>query len=183
LIRNAYSSRILSENCAEVFFINIILLEPEIPQNTGAVARTCACTGSTLHLIEPFGFDISESAVKRAGLDYWHLVNLKVYKNIEQYFDLNGDKKLYFASTKAPHSYTEASYDEDVSIMFGKETKGLPETLLEKYYDSCIRIPMLTEARSLNLSNSVAVIIYEALRQNNFKNLKKFGSMKMEGRL
>lgn len=163
--------------------INIILLEPEIPQNTGAIARTCACTGSTLHLIEPLGFDISESSVKRAGLDYWHLVRLKVYKNIEQYFEINGDKNLYFASTKAPNSYTDVSYNEDVSIMFGKETKGLPKAILEKYFDSSIRIPMLTEARSLNLSNSVAVIIYEALRQNNFINLKKFGSMKIEVRL
>lgn len=160
--------------------INIVLLEPEIPQNTGAIARTCACTGSVLHLIEPLGFDISESAVKRAGLDYWHLLELKVYKNLEQYFEVNGSENMYFASTKAPKSYTAVSYNENTSIMFGKETRGLPEALLEKHLDSCIRIPMLAQTRSLNLSNSVAVIIYEALRQNNFIHLKKFGSMKME---
>lgn len=166
-----------------MFFINIVLLEPEIPQNTGAIARTCACTGSVLHLIEPLGFDISESSVKRAGLDYWHLVDVRVYKNLDKYFEENGDKNLFFSSTKAPRAYTEVSFDKDVSIMFGKETKGLPKALLDKYYGSCIRIPMLREARSLNLSNSVAIIIYEALRQNDFANLKKIGLMKTEERV
>lgn len=165
-----------------MIIINIVLLEPEIPQNTGAIARTCACTGSTLHLIEPLGFDISDSAVKRAGLDYWRFVDIKVYKNIDQYFEINGDKNIYFASTKASNVYNDVCYSENASIMFGKETKGLPKALLEKYSKFCIRIPMLEETRSLNLSNSVAIIIYEALRQNNFMNLKKFGLMKTEVR-
>lgn len=157
---------------------NIILVEPEIPFNTGAVARTCACTGSRLHLIKPLGFDISDSAVKRAGLDYWPLVDIRVYEDLEEYFLKNGDSGLWLATTKAPRSYDDCDFSGEVSLMFGKETAGLPEGLREKYRDRCIRIPMVGDARSLNLSNSVAILVYEALRQQKFPGLKDFGLMK-----
>ncbi|MBR4952937.1 MAG: tRNA (cytidine(34)-2'-O)-methyltransferase, partial [Oscillospiraceae bacterium] len=143
--------------------IDIILLEPEIPQNTGNIARTCAATGARLHLIKPLGFDISDRAVKRAGLDYWHLVELHVYENIDEFFAKNGDDNLWLLTTKAPRSYAEADFSCDVKLMFGKETAGLPEWLREKYRDRCIRIPMREEARSLNLGNSAAIVCYEAL--------------------
>ncbi len=158
--------------------LNIILLEPEIPHNTGAIARTCAATGARLHLIKPLGFDISDKAVKRSGLDYWWLVDINVYENIDEYFEKNGDSNLWLATTKAPRAYSDADFSsEDVSIMFGKETAGLPEWLREKYSDRCIRIPMISEARSLNLSNSAAILAYEALRQQGFKGLLGYGSM------
>lgn len=145
--------------------LDIVLVEPEIPHNTGAIARTCACTGARLHLIKPLGFDISDKAVKRCGLDYWYLVDISVYENLDEYFSKNGDNNLYLATTKAPRAYHEAKFGADAVLMFGKETAGLPEWLREKYHDRCIRIPMINEARSLNLSNSVAVLAYEALRQ------------------
>jgi tRNA (cytidine/uridine-2'-O-)-methyltransferase len=158
--------------------LNIVLLEPEIPHNTGAIARTCAATGARLHLIKPLGFDISDKAVKRCGLDYWHLVDISVYENIDEYFDINGDGNLWLATTKAPRDYSQADFStETVSIMLGKETAGLPEALRMKYYDRCIRIPMVSEARSLNLSNSAAILAYEALRQQGFPGLKGIGSM------
>jgi tRNA (cytidine/uridine-2'-O-)-methyltransferase len=158
--------------------LNIVLLEPEIPHNTGAIARTCAATGARLHLIKPLGFDISDKAVKRCGLDYWHLVDISVYENIDEYFDINGDGNLWLATTKAPRDYSQADFStETVSIMLGKETAGLPEALRMKYYDRCIRIPMVSEARSLNLSNSAAILAYEALRQQDFPGLKGIGSM------
>ena len=157
--------------------LNIVLVEPEIPHNTGAIARTCAATGARLHLVRPLGFDISDKAVKRCGLDYWHLVDISVYDNLDEYFRCNGDEHLFLATTKAPHSYDEADFRGDVTLMFGKETAGLPEWLREKYRDRCIRIPMIAEARSLNLSNSVAVLAYEALRQQGFPGLKDTGSM------
>lgn len=158
--------------------LNIVLLEPEIPHNTGAIARTCAATGARLHLIKPLGFDISDKAVKRCGLDYWHLVTLKVYENLDEYFALNGDENLWLATTKAPRDYSDADLStENVSIMLGKETAGLPEWLREKYYERCIRIPMVSDARSLNLSNSAAILAYEALRQQGFPGLKTTGSM------
>lgn len=157
--------------------VNIVLVEPEIPHNTGAIARTCAATGARLHLIKPLGFDISDKAVKRCGLDYWHLVDISVYENIDEYFAKNGDSKLYLATTKAPRAYSEADLSGDVTLMFGKETAGLPEWLREKYCGSCIRIPMISEARSLNLSNSVAILTYEALRQQGFPGLLGVGSM------
>lgn len=158
--------------------LNIVLLEPEIPHNTGAIARTCAVTGARLHLIKPLGFDISDKAVKRSGLDYWWLVDISVYENIDEYFDKNGDSDLWLATTKAPQSYAEANLSaENVTIMFGKETAGLPEWLREKYRDRCIRIPMRDEARSLNLSNSAAILAYEALRQQGFPGLTGTGSM------
>ena len=151
--------------------INIVLVEPEIPHNTGAIARTCAATGARLHLVKPLGFDISDKMVKRCGLDYWHLVDISVYENISEYFEKNGDDNIWLATTKGSRPYTEADFTGDVSLLFGKETAGLPAWLREKYPDRCIRIPMISEARSLNLSNSVAVIVYEALRQQNFPNL------------
>lgn len=157
--------------------VNIVLVEPEIPHNTGAIARTCAATGARLHLVKPLGFDISDKAVKRCGLDYWHLVDISVYENIDEYFAKNGDSKLYLATTKAPQAYSEADLSGDVTLMFGKETAGLPEWLRKKYRGSCIRIPMISEARSLNLSNSVAILTYEALRQQGFPGLLGVGSM------
>ena len=157
--------------------LNIVLVEPEIPHNTGAIARTCAATGARLHLIRPLGFDISDKMVKRCGLDYWYLVDIRVYENLDEYFRINGDKHLFLATTKAPRSYDEADFRGDATLMFGKETAGLPEWLREKYRDRCIRIPMIAEARSLNLSNSVAVLAYEALRQQGFPGLKDTGCM------
>ena len=157
--------------------LDIVLVEPEIPHNTGAVARTCAATGARLHLIKPLGFDISDKAVKRCGLDYWHLVDISVYENIDEYFARHGDKSIYLATTKAPHAYSEVDMSGDIALLFGKETAGLPEWLREKYRERCIRIPMISEARSLNLSNSVAILAYEALRQQGFPGLLGTGSM------
>ena len=151
--------------------INIVLVEPEIPHNTGAIARTCAATGARLHLVKPLGFDISDKMVKRCGLDYWHLVDITVYENINEYFSANDDENIWLATTKGSRPYTDADFTGEVSLLFGKETAGLPAWLREKYPDRCIRIPMISEARSLNLSNSVAVIAYEALRQQHFPNL------------
>lgn len=157
--------------------VNIVLVEPEIPHNTGAIARTCAATGARLHLIKPLGFDISDKAVKRCGLDYWWLVDISVYENLDEYFEKNGDENLWLATTKAPRAYSEADMRGDVSLMFGKETAGLPEWLRMKYHDRCVRIPMVSDARSLNLSNSAAILAYEALRQQGFPGLLGTGSM------
>ena len=157
--------------------LNIVLVEPEIPANTGNIARTCAATGSTLHLIKPLGFDISDKAVKRAGLDYWHLVDVRVYENLEDFFQKTQAKDLWLMTTKAPRSYAEAAFSPDCWLLFGKETKGLPEDLLEQYRDRCLRIPIREEARSLNLSNSVAVVVFEALRQQDFPHLLAQGAM------
>ena len=157
--------------------LDIVLVEPEIPHNTGAIARTCAVTGARLHLIRPLGFDISDKWVKRCGLDYWHLVELRVYDNLDAYFAQNGDTNLWLATTKAPRSYHEADFSGGATLMFGKETAGLPEWLRMRYFDRCLRIPMISEARSLNLSNSVAVLAYEALRQQGFPGLLEAGSM------
>ena len=159
--------------------LNIVLVEPEIPQNCGNIARTCAATGSALHLIEPLGFDISEKAVRRAGLDYWHLVDVSVYRDLEDFFARNpaAEKELWLATTKAPRDYTRAAFSPDSWLFFGKETAGLPRAFREQYRDRCIRLPMRAEARSLNLSNSVAVLVYEALRQNGFPGLSGVGEM------
>lgn len=157
--------------------IDIILVEPEIPANTGNISRTCAVTGARLHLIEPLGFDISDKALKRAGLDYWQFLDVTVYKNLDEFFKKNGDDNLWLATTKAPMSYDMADFSGDVKLMFGKETAGLPEYIRERYRDQCIRIPMKEVTRSLNLSNSVAIICYEALRQQGFPGLKMEGSM------
>ena len=158
--------------------LNIVLVEPEIPQNCGNIARTCAATGCRLHLIRPLGFDISEKAVKRAGLDYWDLVEVIDYEDLQDFFRRNDVKQMWCLSTKAPRCYTEAAFQEDCYLFFGKETKGLPEDFLEQHYDSCIRLPMRQEARSLNLSNAVAITVYEALRQLDFPGLQVFGKMR-----
>ena len=157
--------------------LNIVLVEPEIPQNCGNIARTCAATGARLHLIRPLGFDISEKAVKRAGLDYWNLVEVRDYENLDDFFSNNDVKQMWCLSTKAPRCYTEAHFDDDCYLFFGKETKGLPEDFLEAHRQCCIRIPMRPEARSLNLSNSVAITVFEALRQQNYPNLLDHGKM------
>ena len=159
--------------------LHIVLVEPEIPQNCGNIARTCAATGSVLHLVEPLGFDISEKAVKRAGLDYWHLVTVVVHPNLEDLFAKypQAEQDLWLATTKAPRAYCEARFTTDSFLFFGKETAGLPMDFRERYRERCIRLPMVNEARSLNLSNSVAVLTYEALRQNNFPGLLGVGEM------
>ena len=157
--------------------LNIVLVEPEIPQNTGNIARTCAATRSSLHLVKPLGFDISERAVRRAGLDYWHMVDLHVYDNLDHFFAVNPSPDLWLATTKAPRDYTRAEFREGCWLMFGKETAGLPEDLRTSWYDRCIRIPMREDARSLNLANSVAVLTYEALRQLGFPGLSGAGEM------
>ena len=158
--------------------LHIVLVEPEIPQNCGNIARTCAATGSTLHLIKPLGFDISEKAVKRAGLDYWHLVDVRVYENLDDFFSKNDVQQMWCLSTKAPRCYTEARFEDGCYLLFGKETRGLPEDFLEANRESCVRIPMREEARSLNLSNSVAITVYEALRQLEYPNLLDHGKMR-----
>ena len=157
--------------------LNIVLVEPEIPQNTGNIARTCAATCSRLHLVRPLGFDIGERAVKRAGLDYWHMVDLCVYDSLEHFFTVNPQPDLWLATTKAPRDYTQAVFREDCWLMFGKETAGLPEQLRKRWYDRCIRIPMRQDARSLNLANSVAILAYEALKQQGFPGLSGVGEM------
>ena len=157
--------------------LNIVLVEPEIPQNCGNIARTCAATGCRLHLIRPLGFDISEKAVKRAGLDYWHLVEVFDYENLDDFFAKNDVKQMWCLSTKAPKRYTEAKFADEDYLFFGKETKGLPEDFLEAHRERCIRLPMRQEARSLNLSNSVAITVYEALRQLDYPGLLDHGKM------
>lgn len=152
--------------------LNIVLVEPEIPQNTGNIARTCAATGARLHIIEPMGFKIDDRKLKRAGLDYWHLLDITYYKDIQDFFDRN-DGSYYYFSTKAKYRYSDIEYPEKVFLFFGKETKGLPEDLLYDNPESCVRIPMINDsaARSLNLSNSVAIAAYEVLRQWDFPEL------------
>ena len=157
--------------------LNIVLFEPEIPANTGNIGRTCVATGTRLHLIEPLGFSLSEKALKRAGMDYWKDLDVTTYVNWEDFCQKNPNAKIYYATTKARHVYSEVNYESDCYIMFGKESAGIPEEILKENPDTCVRIPMLGEIRSLNLSNSVAVVIYEALRQN------AFDQMKLEGEL
>ena len=158
--------------------LNIVLVEPEIPQNCGNIARTCAATGSVLHLVKPLGFDISEKAVKRAGLDYWHLVDVRVYENLEDFFRRNDVRQMWCLSTKAPRSYAEANFGDGDYLFFGKETKGLPEDFLEAHRECCVRIPMRSEARSLNLSNAAAITVFEALRQLSYPGLQLSGKMR-----
>ena len=158
--------------------LNIVLVEPEIPQNCGNIARTCAATGCVLHLIRPLGFDISEKAVRRAGLDYWSQVTVRDYENLDDFFAQNKVEQMWCLSTKAPRCYTEAQFSDNCYLFFGKETKGLPEAFLDEHYDSCVRIPMLPDSRSLNLSNAVAITVYEALRQLDFPGLQDFGKMR-----
>lgn len=160
--------------------INIVLVEPEIPQNTGNIARSCAATGSMLHLVGKMGFSIDESRVKRAGLDYWPLVQIRRHGNIEELWDDYPDAKFFYFSTHAPRSYTSAEIPDGSFLVFGKETAGLPRELLEAHRDEALRIPMLGGIRSLNLSNSVAIALYEALRQNGFPGFAGEGDMKGE---
>ena len=157
--------------------IHIVLVEPEIPANTGNVARTCAATGAQLHLIRPLGFSIDDKQLKRAGLDYWHLLDITYYDNVDDFFAKNPGITCYFATTKAPQSHCDIHFKDGDYIMFGKETKGLDEALLHNHKETCIRIPMISEARSLNLSNSVAVVLYEALRQTDFASLMSAGTL------
>lgn len=157
--------------------MNIVLLEPEIPANTGNIGRTCVATGSKLHLIEPLGFDIDEKSVKRAGLDYWEKLDVTTYKNYEEFISINKPKRIFMATTKAKRTYAEVSFGPDDYIMFGKESAGIPEEILVDNEETCIRIPMIEDIRSLNLSNSVAVVLYEALRQNNFEGMQEQGEL------
>jgi len=155
---------------------NIVLVEPEIPQNTGNIARTCAATGSRLHLVRPLGFEIDDRKLKRAGLDYWHLLDITFFDNLDDFFETN-QGTFYFASTKSLKRHSDVNFKDNDYILFGKETKGLDEALLKAHSESCIRIPMISGARSLNLSNSVAVVIYEALRQNDYFDLETKGAL------
>lgn len=148
--------------------LNIVLVEPEIPQNTGNIARTCACTNTRLHLVKPLGFDVSEKSLRRAGLDYWDKVSITYYDDLNDFFAKNEGATFFYASTKAQKSYTDVKYPDGAFILFGKETKGLPEPLVFDNPDTAVRIPMYGALRSLNLSNSVAIVLYEALRQNDF---------------
>ena len=157
--------------------LNIVLHEPEIPANTGNIGRTCMATGTRLHLIEPLGFSLSEKHLKRAGMDYWKDLDVTTYENWEDFCKRNPGAKIYYATTKGRHVYSDVQYEPDCYIMFGKESAGIPEEILKENPDTCVRIPMIGETRSLNLSNSVAIVLYEALRQN------QFDHMKLEGQL
>ncbi len=154
------------------------MVEPEIPQNTGNVARTCAATGAKLHLVKPMGFEIDDKKLKRAGLDYWHLLDITYYESLAEFMEIHKNDRMFYFTTKAPRAYTEVDFPDDVYLLFGKETKGLPESLLAEHYnDRCVRIPMIDEARSLNLSNAVAIATYEFLRQKNFDRLLQEGKL------
>ncbi len=157
--------------------MNIVLHEPEIPANTGNIGRTCVATGTSLHLIKPLGFDISDKAVRRAGMDYWKELDLHVYEDFEEFVEKNPGARIYLATTKARKAYTEVEYKGNDFIMFGKESAGIPEEILVKYEDTSVRIPMIGEIRSLNLSNSVSIILYEALRQQDFEGMRLKGNL------
>ena len=157
--------------------LHIVLLEPEIPQNTGNIARSCAATGASLHLIKPLGFSIDDKHMKRAGLDYWDSLDLHVYENLSEFYLLNPNAKIYYFSKKGKHVYSDVSYDGDVYLMFGRESIGLPEDLLKEHEDHCLRMPMKEGLRSLNLSNAVAIALYEVLRQHGFEGLEKEGHL------
>ena len=157
--------------------LNILLHEPEMPANTGNIGRTCVAAGARLHLIEPLGFSINDKMVKRAGLDYWDKLDVTVYDDFNDFCERNPGAKIYMATTKAHKTYTEVSYEPDCYIMFGKESAGIPEEILVDHEDTCVRIPMIGDIRSLNLSNSVAIVLYEALRQNNFDHMNQEGHL------
>lgn len=158
--------------------LNIVLHEPEIPANTGNIGRTCCATGTRLHLIGPLGFSLSEKALKRAGMDYWQHLDVTVYDDYNDFLSKNPNAKIYYATTKAPNVYSQVSYEPDCYIMFGKESAGIPEEILVNNQENCVRIPMNPEIRSLNLSNSVAVVLYEALRQNEFAGMELGGHLR-----
>lgn len=156
--------------------INIVLVEPEIPQNTGNIARTCSATGAALHLVKPLGFEIDDRKLKRAGLDYWNTLEIYMYNSLDDFMEKHGGDNLWFYTTKASHIHTDATaVNGEIYLVFGKETKGLPEELTSKHFDKSVRIPMLPERRSLNLSNSVAIAAYEILRQDGFEGMKQDG--------
>ena len=157
--------------------MNIVLFEPEMPLNTGNIGRTCVATNTRLHLIEPLGFKLNEKAIRRAGLDYWDKLDVTVYCDYQDFLDKNPGAKIYMATTKAKHVYTDVRYEPDCYIMFGKESAGIPEEILVENEETCVRIPMIGETRSLNLSNSVAIVLYEALRQNEFDHMKLQGEL------
>lgn len=157
--------------------LNIVLLEPEMPANTGNIGRTCVATGARLHLIEPLGFEISDKQLKRAGLDYWPRLDVTVYEDYADFKKKNPDAIVYMATTKSKQKYTDVKYPEDAYIMFGPESRGIPEEILLESKETCIRIPMMPEERSLNLSNSVAIMVYEALRQQDFPGLEEEGQL------
>ena len=157
--------------------LNIVLLEPEIPANTGNIGRTCVAAGARLHLIEPLGFSLSEKALKRAGMDYWKSLDVTTYIDYQYFLYRNPGAKIYMATTKAQKVYTEAAYEPDCYIMFGKESAGIPEEILVENKENCVRIPMIGDIRSLNLGNSAAIILYEALRQNGFKGMEMEGDL------
>ena len=157
--------------------VGIVLVEPEIPQNTGNIARTCAATGSSLHLVKPLGFSVDDKHLKRAGLDYWNLLDVYYYENIETFLSTAGNSQIVFITTKADKLYTDFRYDDNCYLVFGKETKGLPEELLVEHHETCVRIPMIKEARSLNLSNSAAIVAYEAYRQLDFNGMQPKGRL------
>ena len=157
--------------------MNIVLVEPEIPQNAGNILRTAMATNSKVYFVKPLGFSLDDKNFKRAGMDYLKNADFTIVDSFEDVYEANKDKQFFFASTKAKHRYDEVRYNEDAFIVFGKESFGLRESLLKAHYDSCVRIPMVEDARSLNLSNSVAIMVYEALRQNNFKSLKADGNL------
>ena len=157
--------------------LNIVLYEPEIPSNTGNIGRTCVATGTRLHLIEPLGFRLNEKTVRRAGMDYWEHLDVTRYDDWTDFLERNPGAKIYMATTKAKHVYTEVSYEPDCYIMFGKESAGIPEEILKEHPDTCMRIPMIGETRSLNLSNSAAIVLYEALRQNGFPGMRLSGEL------
>ena len=157
--------------------LNIVLHEPEITANTGNIVRTCVATGTRLHLIKPLGFDISDKAVKRAGLDYWPKLDVTVYESYEDFLERNPGAKIYYATTKGPQTYVDVHYEEDCFIMFGKESAGIPEEILVEHEEDCMRIPMNGDIRSLNLGNSVAIVLYEALRQNGFAGMNLSGEL------
>ena len=157
--------------------MNIVLFEPEMPANTGNIGRTCVATNTRLHLIEPLGFRINEKALKRAGLDYWDKLDVRVYCNFEDFLERNPGARIYMSTTKAKNVYTEVSYEPDCYLMFGKESAGIPEEILVDYEETCVRIPMWGDIRSLNLSNAVSIVLYEALRQNRFEEMTMKGSL------
>jgi len=157
--------------------LNIVLHEPEIPSNTGNIGRTCVATGTRLHLIKPLGFSLDEKAVRRAGMDYWKDLDLSIYEDYQDFIDKNPDAKIYYATTKGQNKYTDVSFPEGAYIMFGKESAGIPEEILIEHPEECIRIPMGHDIRSLNLANSVAIVTYEALRQQDFGDLEPIGQL------
>jgi len=162
------------------FSLNVVLYQPEIPQNTGNIARTCAAVGARLHLIKPLGFSVRDRHLKRAGLDYWHMVEIFYYDDLTDFFEKNKGKNLNFITKKASKTYDQIDFTGEIFLIFGKETAGLPEDILKEFWNTCYRIPMKEKARSLNLSNAVAIVAYEACRQNGFDKLQLLGSTEFE---